>query len=317
MQVSSEAGRLLALCAIRVDKKSVDWSLIAREASRPGGLANLERGQVSEESKQASEARALLEEGLAGIEAATARVDAELEAASSVGARLVTVLDGDYPRNLWLIFNLPPFLFLRGADITDDDLRAVAVVGTRDASEQGLSKARRLATQLTEAGVTVVSGLARGIDTAAHTATLDAHGRTIAVVGTGITKTYPAENKALADHIVQSGGTLVSQFWPSSGPARWTFPRRNVVMSGIAQGSAVVEASSTSGAKMQARLALEHGKRAFLLASLVTDQPWAQKYVATRGAIEVSDVDDVLQQLADPGRIRDATTSRQLTLDLV
>jgi DNA processing protein len=163
----------------------------------------------------------------------------------------------------------------------------------------------------------VVSGLAAGIDTAAHTATLDSGGRTISVIGTGITRTYPAKNSALAQRIVENGGTLVSQFWPSTSPAKWTFPRRNVVMSGIAQGTVVIEASSTSGAKMQARLAIEHGKLVFLVSALVTDQPWAQKYVAERGAIEVADVADVIQRLAEPARIRDVTVQRQLTLDLV
>ena len=107
---------------------------------------------------------------------------------------------------------------------------------------------------------TVVSGLAKGIDTAAHCAALDADGRTIAVLGTGITKCYPGENRDLAEAITAGSGVLVSQFWPTSPPSRFTFPRRNVVTSGISQGTIVIEATSTSGAKMQARLALDHGK---------------------------------------------------------
>src|SRR5207344_2683526 len=120
--------------------------------------------------------------------------------------------------------------------------------------------------------------------------------RTIAVLGTGITRCYPAENKDLAKQITRSGA-LVSQFWPTSPPSKYTFPRRNVVTSGISQGTVVIEASSTSGAKMQARLALEHGKKVFLVRSLVTNQQWAQTYVAKRGAIEVGDVDEVIRHL--------------------
>lgn len=307
---------LLALCALRVEKESLDWSLLAREAMRPDGLQRLLSGQILEQSKAAERARELLPTMLPQLDAAYERVDAEVALGLERGARLVTILDDDYPSNLRLVPNLPPFLFLLGGTIEPRDLRSVAVVGTRKPSPRGEGLAERLARQLVEQSVTVVSGLAAGIDTAAHTATLAAGGRTIAVIGTGVTRVFPKENAALMESIIETG-VVVSQFWPSTPPATWTFPRRNVVMSGIAQGTAVIEASSTSGAKMQARLALEHGKRAFLLKTLVTDQPWAQKYVATRGAIEVSDIDDIIKWLAEPDRIREVTERRQLTLDLV
>lgn len=314
--ISTSQRALLVLCALRDGDSSVDWSLLAREASKPGGLDSLYEGLIHEKSASATRSRPALRHLLdSGREAAEERVDVELGAAGSVGARLVTVLDDAYPRNLRLISNRPPFLFMLGRDISDEDLRAVAVVGTRKPSESGRRRAGRLARELVRSSVTVVSGLAAGIDTCAHRTTLDEGGRTIAVVGTGVTKTYPRENAELSQEICERG-TLVSQFWPSTGPARWTFPRRNVVMSGIAQGTVVVEASSTSGAKMQARLALEHGKRAFLLKTLVTDQPWAQKYIAERGAIEVADIEDVLSHLAEPDRVRAVTEQRQLTLDL-
>jgi DNA processing protein len=174
-----------------------------------------------------------------------------------------------------------------------------------------------MAMALANCGVVVLSGLAKGIDTAAHRATLDAGGRTIAVLGTGITRTYPDENRALAEEIASSGA-LVSQFWPTRTPGRDTFPRRNVVTSGLSQGTVVIEATGTSGAKMQARLALEHGKMVFLIRSLVTSQPWARTYVADRGAIEVEDVTEVERLLADPARIRLASAQRrQLQLALL
>ena len=169
---------------------------------------------------------------------------------------------------------------------------------------------------LAEAGVTVLSGLALGIDAAAHEQALESGGRTIAVLGTGILHSYPKENTELAERIADSGA-LVSQFWPSQPPTRYTFPRRNVVTSGLSQGTVVIEASKTSGAKMQARLALEHGKHVFLVRRLVTSQPWAQKYVSTRGAIEVSSVDDVLQRLRSPEAIEHVSAGRrQLALEL-
>jgi DNA processing protein len=231
-----------------------------------------------------------------------------------VGATLVTVLDEAYPTNLRLIFNLPPFLFMRG-EIGEADLRSVAVVGTRTPTEDGIRRATRMARTLAERGVTVVSGLAAGIDTAAHTAALDAGARTIAVVGTGVLRTYPRTNVALAEEIATKGA-IVSQFWPDAHPATYTFPRRNVTMSGIAQGTVVIEASHTSGAKMQARLAIEHGKKVFLLRSLVDSHPWAAKYASDRGALVVEDVDDVIRQLVTPDRVRSADNLRvQLALE--
>lgn len=303
--------QLLALCAI----KGINWSLLAREAQRGSDLGPLLAGAVSEESRPANEARQLLAEALAQPEALVRRVEHELQVAERVGADLITVLDDAYPANLRLIYNLPPFLFLRGS-LRPEDAYAVAVVGTRQASPEGLKKARRMARALAEQSVTVVSGLAAGIDTAAHQAALDAGGRTIAVLGTGIAHTYPSENRQLAERIVLQGA-LVSQFWPSTRPSSYTFPRRNVVTSGISQGTVVIEATSTSGAKMQARIALEHGKRVFLLRSLVTDQPWAQRYLSRPGAVETADIGDVVSELRSATALeRLATGRRQLAFDL-
>ncbi len=309
MEVSDQQRRLLELCAIRVDHESVDWSLIARQAQYPGGLDELCQGIVHEKSVVAKKSVPVLRTGLRDHSAAVERVAAELEAAAAVGAKLVTVLDHGYPANLRLIPNLPPFLFYRG-ELREDDARAVAVVGTREATELGLQRAGHMARLLAARHVTVVSGMARGIDTAAHRGALDVGARTIAVMGTGITRCYPAENRDLAEAIASSGA-LVSQFWPTRPPGRDTFPRRNVVTSGISQGTVVIEATSTSGAKMQARLALEHGKKVFLLRSLVTAQTWATDYVGKRGAIEVSDVDEVSAQLAEPEHVRQATVQNQ------
>ncbi|MDP9233614.1 MAG: DNA-processing protein DprA [Actinomycetota bacterium] len=211
------------------------------------------------------------------------------------GISLVTVLDDEYPANLREIYNRPPFLFVRGRMRTDE--RAVAIVGTRRASDRGRKVASELATELSRHDVTVLSGLALGIDGAAHTATLDAGGRTVAVLGTGILKVYPTEHAELAERIVKNGGALVSQFWPDAPPTRYSFPMRNVVMSGMAMGTVVVEASSTSGARMQARLALEHGKQLFLLEELVLQEEWARRYSERMATTVVRSVEDVLAVL--------------------
>ncbi|MBQ1054193.1 DNA-processing protein DprA [Micromonospora sp. C32] len=311
MTLSDDQALLLALCKV----KGVNWYLLAREAQRHGGLQRLASGHVTETSAEADKAVAAIRASLGDLDRLKAEAHDEFEKGRSVGAHLLTVIDDDYPATLRLIFNLPPFLFVRGS-IKESDLVSVAVVGTRQASQDGVRRAGRMARLLVENGVTVVSGLAKGIDTAAHRAALDAGGRTIAVVGTGIRKCYPAENRDLAEKITEQGA-VVSQFWPDGHPATYTFPRRNITMSGIAQGTVVIEASSTSGAKMQARLALEHGKKVFLIRSLTNSQEWARSYVSTRGAVAVDDVDDVVKLLSAPARIHAADTRRaQLALQL-
>ncbi|GGJ56575.1 DNA-processing protein DprA [Streptomyces brasiliensis] len=299
LDITADQHDLLTLCALRIGSSTLDWSLLARSAQSPEGLAVLMDGQLREDSGAAAKNRPLLQQGLtAGLDDARARVDDELAAAGKAGARLVTVLDADYPANLRMIGNLPPFLFYRG-ELDPCDARSIAVVGTRQASEDGLRRAARMARELVEHDVVIASGLAKGIDAAAHQATLTAGGRTFAVMGTGIAAPiYPAENRPLAKAILASGGALVSQFWPTSPPAKYTFPRRNVVTSGTTLGSVVIEASSTSGAKMQARLAAEHGKLVFLIRSLADAQPWAKKMVDEDRAILVTQSSDITERLA-------------------
>jgi DNA processing protein len=212
------------------------------------------------------------------------------------GVQLVTVLDAGYPENLRHVFNRPPFLFIRGHLEPADD-RAFAIVGTRSASEDGLDQARRIAEELASREITVVSGLARGIDGAAHEAALAAGGRTIAVFGTGIDRVYPPEHKDLAQRILDRGAH-VSQFWPDAPPAKFTFPMRNVVTSGMALGTVVVEAHGRSGARMQARICLEHGKRLFLVRSLVLHEPWARKYAEHPATTVIDSVDEVVAAAA-------------------
>ncbi len=305
--VDDQRVNLLALCAV----PGMSWSLVAREALRPGGVHELREGRPRERSDDAADAVASIAKAAAEFPKHVDRVRAELASAANAGARLTTVLDDDYPPNLRVIYNLPPFLFYRGV-LEPDDARAVAVVGTRSASADGLRRARAVTRGLARDGVTVLSGLAKGIDAAAHRATLESGSRTIAVLGTGILRCYPKEHEALAEEIAQKGA-LVSQFWPSAPPTRTSFPMRNVVMSGLGQGTVVVEASVTSGAKMQARLALLHGKKVFLMRSLVAEQSWARSYV-DRGAIEIASVADVVRDLRTRKAVELLSEQRQQLL---
>jgi DNA processing protein len=302
---------LLALCRYR----DISWNFLAREAQRQTDLERLFDGYSVEDSPAARKSIELVVRGREDFPAHYAAIQELLASTTADGIRLTTVLDDDYPVNLRVIDNLPPFLFYRGQlDLTD--AFSVAVVGTREPSQEGIARARKMSTRLAEHGVTILSGLARGIDTAAHEACLEAGGRTIAVLGSGIRRIYPEENKDLAERIV-SAGAIVSQFWPDAAPTSYTFPRRNVVTSGMGQGTVVIEASSTSGAKMQARLAVEHGKQVFLIASLVTAHKWARNYLSRSRVYEVSDVDDILRRLRSPEEMRSRATERaQLALAL-
>lgn len=201
-------------------------------------------------------------------------VEREIEEWAAAGIGLVTLLDQDYPVRLLMVHQRPPFLTVRGT-LSPADERAVAVVGSRTASPRGLHIAREIATALTGRGMTVLSGLAAGIDAAAHRAALDAGGRTVAVVGTGLKHSYPAANRELQAEIAGRGAVL-SQFWPEAGPAKHHFPMRNAVMSGCGIATVVVEAGEHSGTRIQARLALEHGRHVFLLPEVVEGTSWGR-----------------------------------------
>jgi DNA processing protein len=218
----------------------------------------------------------------------------EIEAWQREGMQILTVLDPGYPTNLRSVHNRPPFVFVRG-DLRPEDDRSIAVVGTRRASAEGLQQASRIAGALADARFTVVSGLAMGVDAAAHTSALERGRRTVAVIGTGLRRAYPAEHGALQERIA-SAGAVVSQFWPDAPPTKTSFPMRNVVMSGLALGTVVIEASHTSGAKMQARFALEHGRPVFLLESLL-EHEWAREYAERPGAHVVGGADEVIERV--------------------
>ncbi|HLY49563.1 MAG TPA: DNA-processing protein DprA [Solirubrobacteraceae bacterium] len=223
-----------------------------------------------------------LEHGLMAAELIAAAMT-EVTRWRELGIRLLTVLDADYPENLRGVHDRPPLLFVNG-ELMPSDSRGVAVIGSRLASPAAVTNARAITRELIASGYTVVSGLAAGIDTAAHSTALEENGRTVAVLGTGVLRSYPPENASLQRQIA-TRGAVVSQFWPEAGPSRKTFPLRNATMSGLALATVIVEATATSGARVQARHALAHG-RPVLLAESLLGQPWAQD-LASRAGIHV------------------------------
>lgn len=199
---------------------------------------------------------------------------AQLASWGAAGIRAITVLDAAYPENLRAVFDRPPLIFIRGT-LQATDRRAIAVIGSRHASPDGLERARSLAAHLATSDFTVISGLARGVDTEAHTTTQAAGGRTIAVIGTGHDHSYPPENANLQREIADAGA-VISQFTPGTHPTARNFPIRNALMSGLGLATVIVEASYTSGTRTQARRALAHGRPVFLEARLTT-QDWARE----------------------------------------
>jgi DNA processing protein len=204
-----------------------------------------------------------------------------------------------YPENLRVAENRPPLLFVQGGLIAADR-RAVSVIGTRQPSAAGRELARATAEALALAGNTVVSGLAAGIDAAAHRAVLELRGsgraaaaRTIAVLGTGLGQVYPPEHADLQAQVATQGA-LVSHFWPDAPPTRNSFPARNAVMSGLTLGSVIVEAGEHSGTRIQARHALAEARVVVLMAPAMHCS-WATELAEQSGVVVVEDAADVVE----------------------
>jgi DNA processing protein len=216
---------------------------------------------------------------------------ADIELWGSQKHTFITILDEDYPTRLRGIPEAPPVLFARGALRRDDP--AVSVVGSREASERGVSIARSVATSLAQEGVTVLAGLALGIDTAAHLAALAAGGRTVAVIGTGINKIYPAANRDL-HKVMAKEGLLLSQFWPDAPPRKHTFLMRNATMSGYGIATVLVEAGEHSGARAQARMAVARGRPVILTDLVVERNDWARALVGRPSVYVATALEDVM-----------------------
>jgi len=190
------------------------------------------------------------------------RKSAELAVAALArsGAQLVTLLDDEYPSLLKEISDPPPYLYLKGKLPTS--ATSIAVVGSRRASDYGISVTNRLSRELAEQGVTIVSGMALGVDAAAHRGALQLSGATVGVLGCGIDLIYPAENRLLYREMVEKGA-IISEFAPGTQPDAPNFPRRNRIISGMSRGVLVVEAAERSGSLITARFALEQGREVF------------------------------------------------------
>ena len=253
----------------------------------------------------------------------TARAELDLDAlvrqVEACGARLLTWADPEYPPALLRIDWPPPVLFVRGAFANDDE-RAIAIVGTRRPSLYGRDVAAMFARTLAERGFTIVSGLARGIDAAAHRAALEAGGRTLAVLGCGIDTVYPPEHRDLARAIERSGAVM-SDYAPGVPPDAANFPPRNRIISGLSLGVIVVEAAEESGALITTRFANDQGREVFAVPGQIQAKNSRGPHrLIQQGAKLVIDVDDILTELrfettrskevVQPSLFLDATEAR-------
>lgn len=200
------------------------------------------------------------------------RAAEELEKVRALGVDLIVLDDGVYPSLLREINDPPLTLYVKGAWAACLDAPCVAVVGSRRCSTYGLNAASMLSRDLAKHGVTIVSGLARGIDAAAHRGALEAGGRTLAVIGTGIDEIYPRDHKKLATEIIAKGGAIVSEFPLGTPPVPQNFPYRNRVISGLSLGVLIVEAAENSGSLITARMAIEQNREVFAVPGNITSR---------------------------------------------
>lgn len=224
-------------------------------------------------------------------------VQDEVGKAVDTDVSIVSLEGAAYPARLKEIYDAPPILYVKGS-FTDLDRRAVAVVGSRNSSRYGVICAETIARGLAARGVTVVSGMARGIDSAAHLGALRQSGRTIAVLGSGIDVVYPSENRPLFAEIVRNGA-VISEFPFGTEPETTNFPKRNRIISGISLGVVIAEASPNSGALITAKLALEQNREVFAIPGNITSMRSRGTHTLIReGAKLVESADDVIEELA-------------------
>jgi len=229
----------------------------------------------------------------------TSKPQQELEKLERLRIRVLTLKDKDYPDLLKELINAPPVLYIAGTFKKEEDRFALGIVGTRKVSSYGRQVTEQFARELAEGKVTVVSGLAHGIDTIAHTATLDAGGRTLAVLASGLDTIYPADNLGLARRIVESGqGALITEFPLGIKPDGRNFPARNRIISGLSQGILVTEAPKQSGALITANFALEQGREVFGVPnSIYSPGSVGVNKLIQDGAHLVTNVQDILMAL--------------------
>jgi DNA processing protein len=222
---------------------------------------------------------------------------AELARVRDFGATVITQESAAYPKSLREI-HAPPIVLYVWGELNERDQHAIAIIGARRTTHYGMESAKKLAYQLAYAGLTVISGLARGIDTAAHQGAIAAKGRTIAVIGSGLAKLYPPENAVLADKIRSGNGAIVSEFSMEIEPDRQTFPIRNRIIAGWSHGILVVEAGSNSGALITASQAIEQGRSVYAVPGHINaPSALGSNRLIQQGAKLVMDASDVLDDL--------------------
>lgn len=223
-------------------------------------------------------------------------VDKELDLINKKAVAIITLNDAAYPKNLKNIYDPPPLLYVKGALSSLDDA-AFAIVGSRNASEYGMTATERISRELAMHGITIVSGMARGIDSCAHDGALAARGRTIAVLGSGIDVIYPPENRRLYESIT-SHGAVVSELSMGTKPNAYNFPARNRIISGLSLGVLVVEASLHSGSLITAQLALEQGRDVFAVPGNVHSYKSKGTHKLLKdGARLVESAQDILEEI--------------------
>lgn len=219
------------------------------------------------------------------VDSAAERAAEDAAGWAAAGNRMITFLDPDYPPQLRDVHDFPPVIFVRGTVRADD--RGVCVVGSREANGREIEAAADIARLLVEAKLTVVSGLARGIDAAAHTAALTAGGRTVGVLGSGIDRYRPKTSEPIQRRM-EHDGLVLSQFWPGFDSNRQSFPMRNATMSAYGQATVILAAGETSGTRHQARQAIAHGRPLILSASVAANTTWGRKYAESSAEVAVA-----------------------------
>ena len=226
-------------------------------------------------------------------------IDRELDQLEALGIGLLTLADPLYPPLLAQIYDPPPFLYFRG-NPSNQDARCLAVVGSRHGSPYGVKVTERLAWSLSKHHLTIVSGMARGIDTAAHRGSLMARGRTVAVLGSGLDRVYPPENRELYDQIAEQG-MVCTEYPLGTLPERQNFPVRNRIISGMSLGVVIVEATQRSGSLITARLALDQGREVFAVpGSIESFKSSGTHRLIKQGAKLVEHAQDVLDEIGQP-----------------
>ena len=224
-------------------------------------------------------------------------LSAELKRVVNFGARVLIASDEEYPALLREIYDPPIVLYVFGKLEEPDQHHGIGIVGTRNPSHYALESAKKLGYQLAHAGLTIYSGLARGIDTAAHQAALAANGRTVAVLGSGLAQLYPKENQPLAEKIAASGA-VISEFSMDTSPSKQTFPKRNRIISGCSFGLLVIEAGARSGALISAHQAGEQGRSLYAVPGRIDQmETLGSNRLLQQGAKLVIDANDVLNDL--------------------